>query len=145
MSLFEQRFTKKIEYAIYRKALSNVENLVYISTLEYFIFNLPNEFVKQNKKIEHDQIKQECLKLFHKQIHEEELAQFSKEPEQIIEIIYENMFGINGILLDEYLFKVVGKGQFKRIIPPSNNEMYKYIVKCVTDESSKKWDFITKI
>jgi hypothetical protein len=145
MSLFEQRFNKKIEYAIYRKALSSVEKLVYNSTLEYFIFNPPNNLVKQNKKIDHEQIKQECFKLFHKQIHQDELAQFSKEPAQIIEIVYENMFGKNGILLDNYLFKEVGKGHFKRILPPSNNEMYRYIVKCATDESVKKWDFIIKI
>jgi hypothetical protein len=145
MSLFDQRFTKKTEYDVYRKALSSVEKLIYQVTLEYFIFNIPEQIVKTKQEIDHDQIKNNCLKLFSKQIHKEELAQFSNTPTKIIEIIYENMFGKHGILLDNYLFKVVGKGQFKRIIPPSNNEMYRYIVKCVTDESSKKWDFIIKI
>ena len=110
--------------------------------MNYFVFNI--SIVLNNKQIEHDKIKEECLNKILKSDYE--LNVFSKQPNIVVDVIYNKMFGENGIELDNYLFKIVGKGQFKRIIPPSNNEMYFFVINCISKESQNKYNyFIDKI
>lgn len=126
----------------YKQTLSCVEKCMTEVIMNYFIFNI--SIVLNNKEIEHTKIKKECLIKILKGDYN--LSVFSKEPKLVVDIIYNKMFGENGILLDNYLFKIVGKGSFKRIIPPSNNEIYYFVINCISKESQNKYNyFIDKI
>jgi len=126
----------------YKQTLSCVEKCMTEVIMNYFIFNI--SIVLNNKEIEHTKIKKECLIKILKGDYN--LSVFSKEPKLVVDIIYNKMFGENGILLDNYLFKIVCKGAFKRIISPSNNEIYYFVINCISKESQNKYNyFIDKI
>ena len=117
-------------------ALMKLFDIVYDETLTYFIQTSPKMLVSMKQQIDHDGIKEKCIHRISKHFI---IHPFVHSIPDIVIILYNTLFGENGKHLDEYVYQTKGKGWCKRIIPPTDNEMYSYIVQCVTNETEKQY------
>ena len=116
-------------------ALMKLFDIVYDETLSYFIKNSPKSLVTKKQQIDHDGIKEKCIHQANKHFI---ISPFKHSMPEIITIIYTTMFE-NGKLLDTYVYQTKGQGWCKRVFPPTDNEMYSYIVLCVTKETKQQY------
>ena len=118
-------------------ALMKLFDIVYDETLNYFIKNSPKSLVSKKQQIDHDGIKEKCI--YQANRHFTHLYLFKHSMPEIVTIIYTTLFE-NGKLLDDYVYQTKGQGWCKRVFPPTDDEMYYYIVKCVTEETNKQYN-----
>jgi len=113
-------------------------DIIYGETLDYFIQHSPKDLVK-HQNINHNGIKTQCVGKINKHFSIHTLALFKHSPTEIVNQLYSLIFGENGKWLDDFVYQTKGKGWCKRNFPPSDNEMYSFVVQCVTDETKQQF------
>ena len=116
----------------YFLALMNVFDIIYDEVFIYFMHHSPKTLVATNVKIDHASIKEKCIQRV-------KYSPFSRPIPEVITILYATLFGENGKYLDEYVYQTKGHGWCKRIFPPTDNEMYSFIVQRVTVETKNQY------
>ena len=127
----------KLHTSDYFISLMRMFDIIYGEMLHYFIQHSPKDLVKTG--IKHDEIKLYCAFQIHKQFTPYVLSLYKHTPQEIVDILYSTIFGENGKLLDDFVFQTKGNGWCKRVFPPTDNEMYTFIVDCVTEETKTQF------
>jgi hypothetical protein len=120
-------------------SLMKLIDIIYDEVLTYFINNSPKKLVQLQQQIDHLYIQDKCINKINRQFTTHTLSLYSHTINEIISILYNTIFGENGKLLDDYVYQLKGQGWCKRVFPPTDNEMYFYIVNCVTTETKKQY------
>jgi hypothetical protein len=128
----------KLHSSDYFISLMKVFDILYTEMLGYFICHSPKDLVKHHQFVNHDSIKTRCIEKL-TQFSPHTLVLFKHSPTEIVNKIYSLMFGENGKLVDDFVYQTKGHGWCKRVFPPSDNEMYAFVVQCVTDETKQQY------
>ena len=116
----------------YFLALMTVVDIIYDEVVTYFIHHSPKSLVASNVKIDHVTIKEKCIQRI-------KYSPFSRPIPEVVAILYATLFGENGCHLDTYVYQTKGHGWCKRVFPPTDSEMYTYIVERVTTETKQQY------
>jgi hypothetical protein len=128
--------------AEYRDAVLTLIGDIYDVMLSYFIKKSPKEIVaelKQDKYFDHTILIDQTIEQVKKNPHKHNLAVFSGQLDDIIKQLYYCIFGEKGTQIDEFIYLKKGKGWCQRYFPPTDNEMYKFIVDSVTIETKRQY------
>jgi hypothetical protein len=129
----------KLHSSEYFITLMQAFDIIYGEVFNYFIHHSPRDLVKTNTKIDHMYIKSCCEIQLHKKFTPYISSLYTHTPTEIIDILYSTIFGENGKLLDDFVYQTKGHGWCKRVFPPTDNEMYTFVVHCVTEETKNQF------
>ena len=128
----------KLHSSDYFISLMKVVDILYTEMLGYFICHSPKDLVKHHQSVNHDSIKANCVEKLN-QFSPHTLALFKHSTPEIVNQLYSLIFGENGKALDDFVYQTKGHGWCKRVFPPSDNEMYAFVVNRVTDETKQQF------
>lgn len=120
----------------YRDQVLNIIGVIYDVILSHFILNSPKqivtEFEKNKTRINHNDLIEQAIGLIEKNKMNYNFDLFKSEYKYVIKQLYEIIFGDNGQIMDEFVYAKKGKGWCQRYFPPTDNEMYAFIVDQIT-------------
>jgi hypothetical protein len=122
----------------YRNDILNVIGIIYDVVLHYFIQNSAKQFVdKLNQSIyfNHDELIQMCVDILKKKQEQKQIRHFHLDPEEVITKLYYCIFGEKGQQINDFIYAKKGKGWCERYFPPTDHEMYTFIVDKITHET----------
>ena len=126
----------------YRDALMGIIGVIYGVTLDYFIKNSPKMIVTQlneDKYFDHTILIEEILQIINRNKVHYQVSMFSESIENVVTKLYYCIFGENAYDLSAFIYLKKGKGWCERFFPPSDNEMYKFIVDKITNETKRQY------
>ena len=135
----------------HRNNILKVIDIIYDVVLNYFIHKTPKQLVQELMKEElikeelmkedapelfnHNELIQLCVTILKSKQSQYQISKFDHAPEEVIRQLYNCIFGENGQHMNEFIYAKKGKGWCQRYFPPSNAEMYKFIVDKITHET----------
>ena len=122
----------------YRNDILNAIGIIYDVVFQYFINTSAKQFVdelKQDKYFNHDELIQMCVDILKKKQQQHAIRNFHVEPEEVIARLYDCIFGLKGQAMTDFIYSKKGKGWCERYFPPTDNEMYTFIVDKITYET----------
>jgi len=126
----------------YRDAILSLIDVIYDVTLTYFIHKSPKQLVeelKDEKYFDHKMLIDKCIEIINKYPVKYNLSNFKKPLPDIISELYYCIFGQDAQDLNNFIYLKKGKGWCERYFPPSDNEMYTFIVDQITRETKHQF------
>ena len=126
----------------YRDAVLTVIGAIYDVTLDYFIKKSPKEIVtelKEDKYFDNAELIHQIIERIKRNPHNYNMSVFTESPINTVTQLYYCIFGPKGEYLNEFIYLKRGKGWCQRYFPPTDNEMYKFIVDSVTIETKRQY------
>jgi len=126
----------------YRDAIINVIDVIYGVTLDYFIHKSPKQIVaelKDEKYFDHKMLIYKSIEIINKYPVKYNLSIFEKPLPDIITQLYYCIFGQDAQDLNNFIYLKKGKGWCERYFPPSDNEMYTFVVDHITIETKRQF------
>jgi hypothetical protein len=128
--------------AEYRDAVLTVIDDIYDITLSYFIKKSPKEIVaelNQDKYFDHTILIEQIIEQVKRNQQKHNLSVFSESLIHIITKLYYCIFGDNADQMNSFIYLKKGKGWCERYFPPSDSDMYKFIVERITTETKRQY------
>jgi len=122
----------------YRNDILNAIGIIYDVVFQYFINTSVKKLVddlKQDKYIDHQELIDQCVDILKKKQEQKQIRQFHVEPEEVITKLYYCIFGEKGQQINDFIYAKKGKGWCERYFPPTDHEMYTFIVDKITHET----------
>jgi hypothetical protein len=127
----------------YRNAVLTMMDVIYDVVLTYFIHKSPKQIVaelNQDKYFDHNELIAKMVDIVNKNKINYPLSMFSETPTHVITQLYYCIFGQNGDNLNAFIYLKKGKGWCERYFPPSDHEMYTFIVDSITSETKRQFN-----
>ena len=126
----------------YRDAVLIMMDVIYDVVLHHFIHKSPKQIVaelNEDKYLDHNELIAKMVEIVNKNKSIYPVSMFFENPTNVITQLYYCIFGQNGDKLNAFIYLKRGKGWCERYFPPSDNEMYTFIVDSVTIETKRQF------
>jgi hypothetical protein len=104
--------------------------------LTQFIHKSPKQIVEElesdGKHFNHNEMIEKSILLLERNKLNYNFDLFKCDYTYVVKRLYEIIFGENGEIMDNFIYAKKGKGWCERYFPPSDNDMYTFIVDQIT-------------